>query len=94
MNKPDEARTRQILAEIFDCYQHLKSIGWREPNPRDERYSLLVIEAGSTGIFPGSLVKGEYYVYDGEDILESRPLLVFRQEKAEESQDAEEGNGA
>lgn len=69
-----------LLTEMQHVYQGLKALGWNDAMycPKDGS-RFLVIEAGSTGVFPctykGEWPKGTYWTEDGGDLWPSRPIL-------------------
>ncbi len=68
------------LSAMFEAYQRLKELGWREAIycPKDGSV-FEAIEAGSTGIFDchysGEWPKGSWWAECGGDLWPSRPIL-------------------
>lgn len=81
MRMPGE---QDALRALFDAYQRLKELGWREGmyTPRDGSH-FRIIEAGSTGMFD-CVCEGEWpdctwTTFDKSDAYPSRhPPLLFR----------------
>lgn len=70
----------ELLQQMFDKYQGLKSLGWNDAVycPKDGS-TFLAIEAGSTGVFPcryeGEWPKGTFWTIAHGDLWPSRPIL-------------------
>lgn len=81
---PDE---RAALRAMFDAYQRLKELGWKEAIycPKDGTV-FDSIAAGSTGIYPchydGEWPKGIWLTHEAGDLWPSYPIL-FRLRKGE-----------
>ena len=80
---PDE---RACTGVIFDGFQRLKELGWREPMYAPKGgIALEVIEAGSTGIhFATRDEEGRFWIHD-DDSWPSRPIL-FRLKATQEGE--------
>jgi hypothetical protein len=74
---PDDAAALTIL---FEAYQRLKSLGWREAIycPKDGT-PFQAIEAGSTGIhtchYDGDWPTGHWWISNAGDLWPSHPIL-------------------
>lgn len=86
---PDE---RSALLAMFDAYDRLKELGWREAIycPKDGS-TFQVIEAGSTGVhcahYDGEWPKGRWWIHDADgDLSPSRPILfkLYPEDQAKE----------
>lgn len=86
---PDE---QSAIDGMFDAYQRLKELGWREAIycPKDGSH-FKVIEPGSTGIHDGAYwgewPNGHWNVFDG-DIWPSHPVLfrLYPEDQAKEDE--------
>lgn len=82
---PDE---RAAIDAMFEAFQRLKELGWREARycPKDGS-SFDVIEPGSTGIhrghYEGTWPTGSWWLEDGGDLWPSRPILFRLDPEAE-----------
>lgn len=81
----DMPTDKDALVTMFQAYQRLKDLGWREACycPKDGSV-FSVIEAGSTGIFDchyeGKWPTGSYWVHDAGDLYPSRPILFKKKD--------------
>jgi len=68
------------LSALFDAYQKLKALGWREAIycPKDGS-TFLTIEAGSTGtndtLYMGNSPNGGCWIMSGGDLWPAHPIL-------------------
>lgn len=87
---PDD---KAALNVMFDGWQRLKELGWREAAhcPKDGS-TFEVIESGSTGIFrchyQGEWPGGSYWIADNNDLWPSHPILYRLLPEAQAEYDA------
>lgn len=86
IERASEARAMRLpeqgdaLSAMFEAYQRLKELGWREAIycPKDGSV-FEVIEAGNTGVFDchyeGEWPRGTWWVHSDGDLWPSRPIL-------------------
>jgi len=80
----------QFLAAMFQAYDDLRNLGWRESMycPRD-RSTVLLISAGTTGIFEGYRdEEGWFWCYDGDVVALRCDPVQGRRRKAEAMSEA------
>lgn len=74
-HRDPSAEELKILEEIRESMRRLERLGWSNPMspiPRDRH--ILVVEAGSTGVFRGRYESAHFFIEDGGDLWPSRPL--------------------
>lgn len=76
----DMPTDKDAISALFEAYQRLKELGWRESCYCPKDGSMFdAIECGSTGIhdcsYSGEWPKGYYFIHADNDLWPSRPVL-------------------
>jgi hypothetical protein len=66
---------RKLIGVMFDAFDKLRRLGWKDAMYAPRGKDLEVIEAGSTGIHLATRAGIGFWIHDADDTYPSSPIL-------------------